>query len=38
MTEGFLKSNAKAAFFKVILKFYTANQLFKGNHATKYKK
>ena len=29
MTEGFLKPNAKTAFFKAILKFCTANQLFK---------
>ena len=30
MTEGFLKPNAKTAFFKAILKFCTANQLFKN--------
>ena len=30
MTEGFLKPNAKTAFFKTILKFSTANQLLKG--------
>ena len=29
MTEGFLKPNAKTAFFKAIFKFCTANQLFK---------
>ena len=29
MTEGFLKPNAKTAFFQAILKFCTANQLFK---------
>ena len=29
MTEGFLKPYAKTAFFKAILKFCTANQLFK---------
>ena len=29
MTEGFLKPNAKTAFSKAILKFYTTNQLFK---------
>ena len=28
MTEGFLKSDAKTAFFKAFLKFCTANQLF----------
>ena len=40
MTEGFLKPNAKTAFFKAILKFCTANQLYtskwynftKGTH------